>query len=406
MESQGTDLFILFHEIRDMRKFIKRLVYVILGVALLLWFVSLSPLDYLLKGVYATYLQGENSATIDDRAYFETKIVRADAVRPRAFDEQISEEFAPSSELRALLDETESVALTVFHQDELKYEWYAEGYSRTSRTNSFSMAKTITAILAEMAIENGDLKGWNQKVVELLPELKGEYAEQLTIGDLSLMRGGLDWDEHYTNAFGITARAYYGESIYALLMEDVPISTPPGSEFNYQSGATQLMGLCVQRATGRSLSELASEWIWTPAGAQDDAEWHVDDTGQELCYCCFNSNAIDFARIGHILLHDGTWNNHLFMDSAAAKSFFEPLSTPYYGRSIWMATVDGISFSYLRGINGQYIIIIPEYDAVIVRLGHQVGPRGDEEQNLPKVVQDLVAYYSAKIGETTTDTGW
>ncbi|NVK28976.1 MAG: serine hydrolase [Flavobacteriia bacterium] len=389
-----------------MRKFIKRLVYVLLGVALFLWFVSLSPFGYLIKGVYATYLHGENSATIDDKVYFETKIVRADAIRPRAFDEDLSDAYAPSEELRSLLDQTESVALAVFYKDELKYEWYADGYGRTSRTNSFSMAKTITAMLAEMAIENGDLKGWNQKVIELLPELKGEYAEQLTLGDLSLMRGGLDWDEHYTNAFGITARAYYGESVYELLMEDVPISTPPGSEFNYQSGATQLLGLCVQRATGRSLSELTSEWIWTPAGAQDDAEWHVDDSGQELCYCCFNSNAIDFARIGHILLHEGTWNNHLFMDSSAANSFFKPLSTPYYGRSIWMAKVDDVSFSYLRGVNGQYIIIIPEYDAVIVRLGHQVGPLGDEAQRLPKIVADLVRYYTEKIDEVSRDTEW
>lgn len=381
-----------------MRKFFKGLIYTVIGLAVLVFIVSLTPLNYLIKGVYATYLHGENSATINDKEFFETELVRSDARTTLPWPVNLRSGLQPSPSLDTLLHETRTVAFAVFQHDTLVYEEYAQGYSRTSRTNSFSMAKTVTAMLAEIAIENGSLHGWDQRVIELLPDLQGPYAEELTLDDLSKMRAGLDWNEHYTNAFGITAKAYYGENVHELLMNEVAVINPPGEVYEYQSGATQLLGECVEAATGRSLAELASDWLWTPARAEDDAEWSTDDSHQILSYCCFHSNALDFARLGHILLHKGYWKNHLYMDSSATKDFFNPISTDFYGRSIWLGEVDHHPFSYFRGVNGQFIIMVPDIDAVIVRLGHDRGPF-DGESTVPLIVSRMVKEYLEKLKE-------
>lgn len=388
-----------------MRKVLRRIIYVLFGLALALWLVSLSPLEYLIKGVRATYLQGENSATIDDKVFFDTELIRTE--NPKPWKENIDTTlWKPQTDTRTLLDEYRTVALAVIHRNELIYDWYAERYTETSRTNSFSMAKTITAMLVQIAIENGTLSGWDQRVIELLPDLKGEYAEHLTLGDLSIMRAGLNWRESYTNAFSITAKAYYGDDIFDLMMSEVEVSEMPGERYEYQSGATLLMGMALEEASGKSLTELAEKWLWTPLGASDDAEWHVDDQREVLCYCCFNSNARDFARFGQLLLNHGKWNGKSIIDSAATLDFFSPLSTPYYGRSIWLGETDGISYSYFRGINGQFIIMLPKYDAVIVRLGHERSPFSNEELVIPEIVEALVKDYSKKFEENTTDSGW
>lgn len=382
---------ILFHDLHPMRKTVKILIYTLITIAVILFAVELSPYNYLFRGVAATYLQGETSATIDDKAFFDTELIRAE--HPIEWAENFLPNLQPVGALDSALHKNGTVAFAVFHKDTLVYEEYEPGYGRKSRTNSFSMAKTITAILAEVAIENGDLKGWDQPVLELLPELKGPYAADLTVGDLSLMRAGLNWDEHYKNAFGITARAYYGEDVNEVMMEDVEVVDPPGEVYEYQSGASQLLGECVEAATGRTLAELASKWLWTPSGAVDDAEWHTDDEHQILAYCCFNSNALDFARIGHILLHNGYWQNRLFIDSTASRDFFNPISSPFYGRSIWLGEANGYTFSYLRGINGQFVIIVPEAELVIVRLGHHRGEYYGET-TVPVIVHEAVVQYT------------
>lgn len=383
-----------------MRKLLRTLLIAVAVLVAAVLIVSITPYAYLIKGVQATYLDGVKTPHIDDKEHFRTHLVRAE--HPKEWPTFYQSGFQPMGSLDSLLEAHGTVAVAVFQNDTLLYEEYTDGYSETSRTNSFSMAKTVVAILTEMAIESGYIDGWNARVIEYLPDLTGPYADVLTLDDLSKMRGGLDWDEHYTAAFGITARCYYSDDVKSEMMERVAIVDVPGENFEYQSGATQLMAYCLEIATGKTLSDLASEWLWTPMGATDDAEWHTDDIGNELAYCCLNSNARDFGRLGHILLHNGYWRNHLYMDSAGVYGFMNPISTPFYGRSIWLGEMDGHPYSTFRGKNGQFIIIVPELNAVIVRLGNTAGPMLDPEMNTLTVVDALVRYYSPLLESRLT----
>lgn len=356
-----------------MKKLLRFVIGLVLLIAALVAIAYATGNGYLMKGLWASYLHGYNSASISDAQFFDTHTV-AVSNQPQQWPVRDEYNQQPlSAELKTTLEQVQTVAFLVIKNDSILTEHYWDNYTDSSRSNSFSMAKSVTTMLAQIAIQKGILSGWDQKVKEFLPELKGAHANELELWHLSTMSSGLDWDEKYKDPFAITAKAYYGTDVNQLMMT-LPIINEPGKEYNYQSGSTQLLGMCVMKATGKSLSELAAEWLWKPLQAEHAAEWHIDNKGTELAYCCFNSNARDFARFGKMMLHQGNWNGTQILDSTFVTKAIAPALVPYYGYSFWLDDSHGTKVFYQRGILGQYIITIPEYNTVVVRLGHQRVP--------------------------------
>jgi CubicO group peptidase (beta-lactamase class C family) len=354
-------------------KTVPKLIAVLAIIAgLLVGFASSTGNEFLLKGVWAAYLNGNTSATIGDAKFFDTREIKPGIAQPWTESDDFNSQKL-SDRLTQSLIATESVAFLIVKNDQVIHEQYWDGYSESSQSNSFSMAKSITTMLAQCAIQDGLIKSWNQKVMDFLPDLKGEYAQELTLRHLTTMTAGLEFNEHYTNPFDITAKTYYGPDVAKLMMEEVPVSVKPGS-YEYQSGATQFLGMAVVEATGKSLAEYSSEKLWKPMGANHAAKWHLDnENGMELAFCCFNSNARDFARFGKIMLNHGNWNGTQILDSAFVSLAIQPYAEPFYGHGFWIDDSNGTHIFYQRGILGQYIISIPEHDLIIVRLGHHRG---------------------------------
>lgn len=360
-----------------MKRLFKILGGTAIVIALLLVTAKLSGNGYLVKGLWASYLHGNNSATIDDKIFFDTHIVEAgNAGAEWALHTNYNKAPLPEK-LKSTLEQTQTVAFLVVKNDSILFEKYWNNYSENSETNSFSMAKSITTMLAQIAIQKGMLHGWNQKVKTILPDIKGAHADELELWHLSTMSSGMEWDEKYKDPFSVTAKAYYGDNV-SELMSTLPIVDEPGKIYNYQSGSTQLLGLCILKATGKSLAELASEWLWKPMQATHAAQWHTDDAGTELAYCCFNSNARDFARFGKLMSHSGNWNGTQLLDSSFVKKATTGALAPFYGYAFWLDDSHGTPIFYQRGILGQYIISIPERNLIIVRLGHDRLPPEDD----------------------------
>ena len=180
----------------------------IITLVLLLLLVKVSWYSYLFKGVYVTYLKGHTTANIFDGESFEKGHIKASA--PSPWPIQFSENHIPSTELQEVLEEIETGAFLVFDRDTLRYEHYDSDVVQESQTNSFSMAKSIVTILVQIAIQEGDISSWDEKVLKYIPELKGPGSSILTLANLSGMTADIDWDEDYYNPFGIQAKAYYG----------------------------------------------------------------------------------------------------------------------------------------------------------------------------------------------------
>jgi CubicO group peptidase (beta-lactamase class C family) len=137
--------------------------------------------------------------------------------------------------------------------------------------------------------------------------------------------------------------------------------------------------MALEAAVEMPLEEYLSQSFWEPMGFEQPALWQVDDPENPLpkAYCCIASNALDFARFGKLYKDHGKWKGTPLIDSAFVARSIRPRfeDSPEYGYGFWLSDHLDKHIFVMRGILGQYVITIPEDDLIIVRLGHQRGPR-------------------------------
>lgn len=341
-------------------------------IALLLVIIALLYIfnfEYILKALQVTYFKGYTSAYITDHSEFANREIDAGKTQPWPQHKDYNTVEATPI-LKNLNEELETVAFLIIKNDSVWYESYAEDYAKDSRTNSFSMAKSIVSALLGKSIQEGSIEGLDQPVADFFPQ----FDQRLTVGDLSSMSSGLNWDENYYNPFSMTARAYFGEDLREQILS-LEVVEAPGKEFKYLSGNTELLGMIIEKATGKPLSEYLSKSFWKPMGMQQDALWQLDseENGMEKAYCCIASNARDFARFGKLYKDHGNWNGKQLLDSAFVATSIKPRfeTAPFYGYGLWLEHYRDKEIFYMRGILGQYVIVIPEDDIIIVRLGNE-----------------------------------
>lgn len=367
-----------FSEMKLLKKIFFSL-FLFLGLGVLLLYIF--DYEYILKGIRVVYLEGYTSAYIDDYPYFDNrKIENADDIQkwPLAEDYNTVE---ATPRLKEINEELGTIAFLIIKNDSIWYENYGSGYGKNSNTNSFSMAKSIVTALLGKAIKEGHIESLQQPVSDFFPQFEND---SLTVGDLSSMASGLNWEENYANPFSMTARAYFDENIRELIL-NLEVVEEPGEEFEYLSGNTQLLGMVISKATGKTLSEYLSENFWKPMGMRDDALWQLDseESGIEKAYCCIASNARDFAKFGKLFKDSGRWNGKQLLDSAFVAKAIDPRfeDSPHYGYGFWLAEFRGKEIFYMRGISGQYVIVVPEDDLIIVRLGKKRGEKLGDNQH-------------------------
>lgn len=368
---------------------IKTVIYALLVLVIVFSvFAFATGKTYLFKSVIY------NFANIDDYKKFENHTVPTATAKPWAVASNYNKLPYPDS-LNNLLEKLQTVGLLMIDHDSIVMEKYWDGYSDSSLSGSFSMAKSITSLLIGAAIREGKIQSVQQAVGDFLPEFKEGERAKVKIVDLLTMSSGTDWDESYANPLTATAEIYYGTDAYKTAT-NVKMVEAPGTLHSYKSGDTQLLGLILQKATGKTLSAYAAEKLWQPLGAQREALWTIDhEGGYEKAYCCFNSNTRDFARIGKLMLDSGKINgvpvidSNYFMQSITACGIkdLKGETCDYYGYQWWIDPEHKDIF-YARGILGQYIIVIPSKKRVIVRLAHKASK--ERVHTVPKEVRYLV----------------
>ncbi|GLB53151.1 hypothetical protein NBRC110019_21910 [Neptunitalea chrysea] len=328
---------------------------------------------YLFTAVKTIYFNGHTTAFLEDYKEFDNHIIPASS-HPEAWPIHTNYNTVKATDqLNTLNTDNKSVAYLIIKNDSLWYEEYFDGYDKDSKSNSFSMAKTMVSALLGNAIMSGDIKSLEEPVVKYFPDLPGKYAKDLTVGDLSSMASGMEWDESYYSPFSVTTQAYFDKDLRSVML-DIPIISEPGKEYIYLSGNTQLLGMVIAKATGKSLAENFEEKFWQPMGAENEALWQVDseEHGMEKAYCCIASNARDFARMGKLYKDGGVWNGKRILPKAfVLKSTHARFKeSPEYGYGLWLMHHRNKDFFMLRGHLGQYVIVQPEDNVIIVRLGH------------------------------------
>jgi len=152
----------------------------------------------------------------------------------------------------------------------------------------------------------------------------------------------------------------------------------PGVEFEYSSGSTQLLGVLLENALkakdpSLTISQHLSRSLWTPLGMSSDAIYTLDRDGDqggiERTYCCIFATAKDFAKLGQLLLQDGAWRGQQLLKKEFVDQMRQPDLKPFYGHSLWMDWKYKHPFYLMQGHQGQYVIIVPSKELVVVRLG-------------------------------------
>ena len=349
----------------------KKIKILVIIVSILFAIVYTLNLEYFVKGIRIVYLNGETTVFIDDLKYFNYETIKSPLEKsPWIESEYITNNF--SSEFEEYNKKMGTAAYLVIHNDTIVGEKYYEGYSINSSTNSFSMAKTFVSLMMAKALEQDYIKSLEDKVTDYIPELKGEFADDVRIIDLAAMTSGLKWDEGTSNPFSPVAKQYFYEDVVKLML-DQPFIDPPGKTYHYSSGNTQILSMLIEKATGLKTNEYFEQEFWSKINPDNDAYWQIDsrESRNVKSFCCFHSNARDFSRLGKLYINNGNWNGNQIVDSMFIQKSTEPFLDNFneYGIGVWLSNYKDLKISLMSGHQGQYVIMIPEKKLIITRLG-------------------------------------
>jgi CubicO group peptidase (beta-lactamase class C family) len=303
--------------------------------------------------------------------------------RPAAFPDITYFHAGSRYPLKDYLAHLPVTGLLIAKDDQLLFEAYQYGRTDQDRFTSQSMAKTMVAMLAGIAMSEHALGAITDSAAKYVPELKDSDYGKVTLRDLLHMSSGVTCKGDESGM----------EISIGTLTHDCKQEVPEGTRFVYSGADSEALGLVVGRATRMSLAAYLDEKIWRNIGTESKATWTVDSAGRETPYCCFNATLRDYARFARLLANDGAWNGkqlipqQWLLDATTVKDSDAQLvpgkSVPFfgYGYQVWIFPGSRRMFGLL-GSNGQRIFVDPQSKLIMVQtavMERDVDPQKDRE---------------------------
>ena len=214
-------------------------------------------------------------------------------------------------------------AAIIIQNDTILFEHYSGGWDRDSQSCIFSVTKTVTSLLCGIALKDGYIKSLSDPVTDYIPELKDAdpMFSQLKINHLLDMTAGLKFNENYSwNPFSKMAKLYMGNNTLKVL-KSLKFTNTPGENFSYDSATTAILGIVIERATGKPYAQYLSEKVWQPLGMERDALIGLDSKKSHTAksFAGLTTNVRDLAKIGKLFLNKGICDGVQIVDSAFVK---------------------------------------------------------------------------------------
>ncbi|MEY3466116.1 MAG: hypothetical protein RL603_1715 [Pseudomonadota bacterium] len=294
-----------------------------------------------------------------------------------------------------------TAGLVVVQDGKIRFERYGLGFDANGRWTSFSVAKSFTSTLVGAAIQDGYIASLEDKVSRYIPDLRGSAYDDVTIRQLLTMSSGVRWNEDYEDpradvAQFNNAKPDPGIDATVSYMRKLPRAHPPGAVWHYNTGETNLIGVLVSSATGKSLAQYMQERIWHPAGMAATATWLKGKTGHEIAGCCLQAATRDYARLGLFILANGNVDGRQIVPPdwfAEATRKQKDIGQPGRGYGFQWWTYDDGSFA-AQGIYGQGIFIDPQRRLIIASNSNwtraAIGPESKARQEFYNVVRAAV----------------
>jgi CubicO group peptidase (beta-lactamase class C family) len=326
------------------------------------------------------------------------------------------------------LSRNPTTGLLIARGDTILVERYQYARNDRHRFASHSMAKTVTSVLVGIAIAEGHIRAVDDPVAAYVVALAGTEYGRTPLRHLLQMSSGVRFVQQASGQCSPTFSppamlvdlCVFGDDVVQLVahtfgqvgsggVEAVkPFNErvrPSSTIFSYSSLDTQVLGLVLRSAVGRPVADYLREKIWEPMGAEADATWLIDRSGQEATYCCLNAVLRDYARLGLLLANNGKWRGRQLIPAAwldeamqlpeQAHLRFEFFGEHFgYGYQVWIFAGEHRMF-VLHGQDGQLIFVDPASRLVMVHTAvRKFDPRGLEREALALwrgVVRDLAA---------------
>ena len=280
--------------------------------------------------------------------------------------------------------------MLILHKGKIVYERYSGCLDEAGKHGAMSMTKSMTGLLAEILVVEGELDD-TALVSDIIPELAGSAFGNATVRQVMDMTTGLAYSEDYSDPnadIWIYSRAasplpkptgYEGPDGYFEYLQTVKPEGQHGDAFHYKTINTDALGWIISRVSGREVTELLSERIWSRIGAEQDGYMTVDGKGTPFAGGGLSAGLRDLGRIGLLMLNEGELNGQRLFSSevvanirrggskeAFAKAGYTTLKGGSY-RSMWWLFHNEHGAFAARGVYGQTIYVDPTADMVLVR---------------------------------------
>jgi len=357
---------------------------------------------------YVYRLVKYNVADVYDYTHFDNRVIsQADSVF--SFTQSMDEPYVEAlfrekveeygfTSLDEWAEKSFTTALLVIRRDTLIYEKYFNGFKRDSYFHSQSMAKSFISALIGFAIDDGLIRSVDDAVTDYIPELleRDSRFGRITIRHLLMMQSGLKYNEAYIPGINIhspwhdEAVGYYHGNVRKLLLKRVKIAGEPGKYFQYNNYNTSYLGLIIERASGKTVSEYLEEKLWSRI-MEYDALFSVDskNSGFEYMPSRLIARAIDYARFGRLFLNEGSWDGNQLLpkdwviestreDTTISRDIYPEwmgsgCRRTYYKYHWWGHVNCDSSYRFFASGNlGQEIYIIPGEETIIVHCGNSL----------------------------------
>ena len=299
----------------------KRYIFVIFGIIFLQSCVVTRGIKY-------------GNASVDDYTVFEQDTVARGVQTFKFHEKQQNNTLVDTLKFDIYLSKTDTLlnltlretmdymdvpsAAIVIQNDTILFEHYSGGWDGDSQSCIFSVTKTVTSLLCGIALKDGYIKSLSDPVTDYVPELKDADPKfaQLKIEHLLDMTAGLKFNENYSwNPFSKIAKLYMGNNTLKVLQSLKFINTP-GESFSYDSATTAILGVVIERATGKPYAQYLSEKVWQPLGMERDALIGLDSKKSYTAksFAGLTTNVRDLAKIGRLFLENGVCDGEKIVD--------------------------------------------------------------------------------------------
>ena len=296
--------------------------------------------------------------------------------------------------------EQDTLSLLVVYKGQVIHERYAPGVDMTTRTRTWSTEKSIAATLIGMLVDQGKLSLDGPLAIDWLPELSSPESDprnNITLRHLLNMSSGLKSPDNdrleYATGSGLS---YWAGSSSVVGARSRALIREPGTRWDYENYDTLLAVYAMKRALEdeQSYAEFPRRALFDKIGMRNTLVGS-DRFGDYILSSQTYTNARDLARFGLLYLNNGMWNGERLI----SEDWIDFVSTPapatvgrggQYGGQFWLVPegrtdVPRNAYS-TNGNRGQFTVVVPSHDLVIVRRGLDYGRQGFNQWDLTREV--------------------